>query len=314
MTSSGDLLADRRYAYAEGAFEDDDFQAAADLAWQVLELAPDFAAAWFLLARAQEARWRSSADAPEAAAFFGEALSAFERAAGADPGDMLGARARLASLGVGDPMAAISPGYVRALFDEYAIRFDRHLVQSLKYRAPALLHDAVRRACSLRLRDVAFDTALDLGCGTGLAGELFRPECRLLEGVDLSPAMVERARRKRLYDDLAVGDLVTWLGAREDSSADLVIAADVFVYLGDLAPVFAETARVLRRDGLLAFTVQAHAGEGVALGSDLRYAHGARYLRDLAAERGLAVVLIEAASTREERGSPVPGWLLVLAR
>lgn len=208
----------------------------------------------------------------------------------------------------------MAPAYVRALFDEYAIRFDRHLVQSLKYRGPALLHDAVRRACSLRLRAPAFGLALDLGCGTGLAGEVFRGSCRRMHGVDLSPAMIERARRKKLYDELAAGDLLAWLAAKPDGSADLVVAADVFVYLGDLAAAFREAARVLAPDGLFAFTVQSSAGEGVRLGHDLRYAHGARYVDDLAARCGLSAVVSETVSTREDRGEPVPGRLVVLAR
>ncbi|WP_375461648.1 methyltransferase domain-containing protein [uncultured Enterovirga sp.] len=314
MHSSGDLLADRRYGYAEASFQESDWEAAADLARQALDLAPGFAAAWFLLGRAREAQLRTEPDGPDAAARRVEAVQAFENARALDPEDRQGAGARLAMLGIGDPMAAISPGYVRALFDDYAIRFDRHLVRSLRYRAPELIHEAVRRAASLRLRPFRFEAALDLGCGTGLAAELFRPVCDTLAGIDLSPAMLERARSKRLYDDLAEGDLLPWLAARPAASVDLVLAADVFVYLGDLGPVFAETARVLRPGGLFAFTVQAHPGEGVILGDDLRYAHGEAYLRALAAEDGLALPLLEDVSTREDRGEPVPGRLAVLAR
>lgn len=313
LPSSGDLLADRRYAYAEAALKEGDFEAAADLARQVLELAPGFGAAWFLLGEACAERARGAGGAPEAETRQAEAIAAFERALAADPADPQGARVRLAALGVGDPRTAMSPGYLRALFDDYAVRFDRHLTVSLKYRAPALLHDAVRRACSLRLRSFRFERALDLGCGTGLAGEVFRPDCGSLAGIDLSPAMIEKARRKRLYDELAVGDLVGWLREQPAASADLVLAADVLVYLADLRPVFAEVARVLAARGLFAFTAQWHAGEGVVLGQDLRYAHGEPYLHDLACAHGLAPVLLERASTREDRGAPVPGWVGVLS-
>ena len=268
-----------------------------------MELAPDFVAAWFLLGQAEEGR----AERDEAAAAFG-------RAAALDPEDVLGAKVRLAQLGIGDPASAMSPAYIRELFDEYAIRFDRHLRKSLAYRGPELLHDAVLRACSLRLRDFRFGRMLDLGCGTGLVGEVFRGECREMAGIDLSPAMVKRAQAKMLYDDLAVGDLVPWLHAQPAASAELVIAADVFVYLADLAPVFAAARRALAPAGLFAFTVQAQEGHGVLLGPDGRYAHGERYLCDLATSAGFASLVFEAVSTRQDRGSDVPGYSLVLSR
>jgi predicted TPR repeat methyltransferase len=93
-----------------------------------------------------------------------------------------------------------------------------------------------------------------------------------------------------------------------------VVAADVFVYMAALDAVFRETHRVLGREGLFAFTVQAHEGEGFILGQDARYAHGETYLRRLAEIAGFAVVILERVSTREDRGVPVPGLLAVLQR
>ncbi len=311
---SGDLLADRRYAYAESLFDEGQMAAAADLARQALEIAPRFAAAWFLLGRAHAARFTAQASGPDASGIYRDAVSAFEVARELDPEDRLGAGIRLAALGVGDPLDAMSRGYVTALFDEYAGRFDRHLTRSLAYRGPALLADAVRRAASVRLRDRAFGEVLDLGCGTGLSGEAVRVVARTLVGVDLSPAMVRKAEAKRIYDELHVGDLVAWLGRQPDRSADLAISCDVAVYMGDLAPLTREVARVLAPGGLFALTVQAHAGEAVVLGDDGRYAHSEAYLRGLATEAGLAVVLCEAASTRQDRGEDVAGLLAVMGR
>ena len=302
MASSGNLLADRRYAYAEAAFAEDDVVAAADLARQVLELAPDFAPGWFLLGKSLEA------DGPDRDG----AVAAFRRVLVLDPPDRLGAGVRLALLGVGEPETAMSAGYVRELFDDYAGRFDRHLRQGLGYRAPELLRDAVRRACSRRLRPFRFDAALDLGCGTGLAAEAFHDVAGRIAGVDLSPAMLRKAEGKRLYGELATGDLLAWLEGRAAGSADLVLAADVFVYVADLTPVFAAAARALRPGGMFAFTVQAGGGDAVRLGEDGRFAHGESYLRHVAAGTGLAVLLIEGVSTRRDRGADVPGLVAVL--
>jgi predicted TPR repeat methyltransferase len=135
-----------------------------------------------------------------------------------------------------------------------------------------------------------------------------------IEGVDLSPKMLAKARRTSLYDRLHEADLAGFLDSLGEGAADLVTAADVFVYLAALDAVFRNVRRVLRRDGLFAFTVQADEGEGFALGEDSRFAHGGPYLRDLAAVAGFEIVLFEAVSTREDRGEPVPGFVMVLGR
>lgn len=301
--SSGDILADRRYEYARSAFEDGDLEAAADLARQALELAPGFAAAHALLGRAAAGRGATE-----------EAVVSLRQALALQPEDSLGVRLDLARLGALPPGEAISDGYVRALFDEYAPRFDGHLTRGLAYRGPALIADALRRACAQEGRPARFGLVLDLGCGTGLMAQALAGGFDAAEGVDLSPRMLDRARATGLYDALHEGDLVAFLAERRDGEADLVVAADVFVYMAGLEAAFREACRVLGRGGLFAFTVQAHESDGYALGEDARYAHGEAYLRRLAGETGLAVSVFERASTREDRGAPVPGFLAVLRK
>jgi predicted TPR repeat methyltransferase len=91
----------------------------------------------------------------------------------------------------------------------------------------------------------------------------------------------------------------------------LIVAADVFVYVSDLAPVAAAAARVLAPGGLFAFTVETHSGEGVVLQQTLRYAHGAAHVRAALAGAGLAVLHLAEASTRTEKGVPVAGLVVV---
>lgn len=293
--TSGDLIADRRYEMARGYAANGDLAAAADLYRQAAELAPGFASAWFALGETREAL----ADRDGAIAAFGQAQAA-------DPDDCLGARLRLAGLGAADPATKELHAYVRTLFDQYAPRFDRAL-EDLGYRAPALLRDAVTR------HGARFGTVLDLGCGTGLAGAAFRPHADWLSGVDLSPGMIEEARRKGIYDRLAVGDIAQFLAGQPHASAHLVIAADVFAYVADLADVCAAVARVLAPGGLFGFTVETHDGEGAIVGAKMRYAHGETFVRAAIADARLTVVELKSASTRTENRIPVPG-LLVLAR
>jgi predicted TPR repeat methyltransferase len=303
--SSGDLRADRRYGYARAALEERDALAAADLFRQTLELTPDWPPAHFGLAEALELSGEPAA-----------AAASFRRALDLQPDDALGAAVRLARLGAIPAEGAMRPGYVAALFDEYADRFDAHLVGTLAYRGPEIVAAAIAEACAAIGRDRRFRRALDIGCGTGLMAGAIRGWVEAMEGVDLSPAMVEKARRSGFYADggLAAGDALSHLRAQPDGRYDLVAAADVLVYIGDLAPIMREVGRVLGPNGLLAFTVQMHDGDGYALGPDLRYRHGEPFIRATAAASGLVVAHLSPCVTRQDAGRDVPGLVAALMK
>src|SRR5271163_4949171 len=243
---SADPIAERRYAYARAAAEDGDWRAAAEVLEQALERAPGWAPALFALGEA-----RAKLDDAAGAAH------AFRAALVADPSDVQGAAGRLALIGAAPAVSALAPAYVARLFDDYAPRFDKHLTEALGYRGPELIIAALDAAAPER----RFARALDLGCGTGLAGAALRGRVDRLEGVDLSPAMVAKARALQIYAELECGEIVAHLG-RFEAAFDLIVAADVLVYLGDLAPVFAASARALAPGGLFAFTAEALVGEG----------------------------------------------------
>ncbi len=301
--TTGDAIADRRFAYATAAFLDADWQAAIDLAGQTLELAPGFAPAHIMLGRAQAAMGRKD-----------EAVAALGAGLALDPDDELGARIDLAKLGALPDDDAISDGYVRALFDHYAEGFEAHLTGALGYRGPALLKSAILAACEALRIAPGFMRAIDLGCGTGLMGRELAGMADVLVGVDLSPAMAAAAERTGVYAGVHVGNIIDFLDSEGERAADLVAAADVVVYLGDLFPLMRAVARVLRPGGLFAFTVQAHRGHGFALGVDARYAHSEEYLRTVSDVSGLDVASFAAASTRQDRGLDVPGYVMVLTR
>jgi len=301
FVSSGDLIADRRYKWALDHAARGDFAGAADILVQTVALAPAFATAWFALGAIRDRLGDRSA-----------AIDAFEKARDADPEDYHGARLQLARLGSGHATPAMTETYVRRLFDQYAARYDAALTEHLSYRAPALLHAAIEPAMPAAGR-FRFASALDLGCGTGLAGAAFRGIADRLVGVDLSPAMIAQAARKGLYDRLVTGDLNDFLEetASKGEKYQLVIAADVFVYVNDLAPIFTAVAHVLMPGGLFAFTVETHAGDGIKLLPTLRYAHAAPYLRLALADAGLSLVSITEAAVRFEKAVPVDSLVVV---
>jgi predicted TPR repeat methyltransferase len=302
FVSSGDLIADRRFNAAMDLAVRGDLSAATDLLAQTVVVAPDFAAAWFALGAL---RCRLG-DHPGA-------VAAFAKASRADPDDYQGARLQLARLGVDESAPAMSEPYLRRLFDQYAARYDTALTERLDYRGPAILCDAVNSVLRGLGRPMRFEALLDLGCGTGLVGAAFRPFAANLVGVDLSPAMVARAQAKDLYDRLAVGNLSDVLADEIARGAkyDIVLAADVFVYVNDLNKIIAAVARVLARAGIFAFTVETHAGAGVALLPTLRFAHGEKYLREAVASGGLKLLALEKAAVRTEKAAPVTGLVLL---
>jgi predicted TPR repeat methyltransferase len=300
--SSGDLIADRRFEFARDLQLKDDLVAAADLLEQATELAPAFVSAWFTLGEIREQLGEHDA-----------AIAAFRRARDADVSDPHGASLRLMRLGA-EQLASMPPAYVRTLFDQYAPRFDRALIDDLAYRGPSLLFKAVLAARCAARRPAFFKRAIDLGCGTGLAAAAFAKEVDHFIGIDLSPGMIEQAKATGLYAELEVGDMLECLRARPDSSADLVLAADAMVYVPDLVPVLSEVRRVLAAGGLVAFTLERHAGDGVVLGHGLRYAHSPHYVRTSLAAAGLAPSQFEEQSFRNESNAPVPGLVVVAAK
>ena len=245
----------------------------------------------------------------------------------------LGADARLygyllASVGGAAAPPGPPPDYVEKLFDSYAPEFDEHLLGKLNYQAHRVLCE------SLALSGRQFASVLDLGCGTGLCGPLLRPllvpllvplllplsvplsvpplqlpESRL-EGVDLSAAMLARARQLGVYDRLVQDDIVRFLQATA-TRPDLVVAADVFIYVGDLQPVFVALRRVIAAGGVFCFSVEA-ADDAVdfELRPSSRYAQSARYLRELASRHGFVVDALWRAPLREDRQQPVEGFFV----
>jgi predicted TPR repeat methyltransferase len=195
--------------------------------------------------------------------------------------------------------------YIEAHFDAFAERFDHQLVEMLRYDAPA------RLAALLAGQRPRFDEVLDLGCGTGLAAEPLRPMAGRLTGVDLSGGMLARAAERQLYDDLVQAEALDFLAGRE-AAYDLVFAADVLIYFGDLEPLFAAVGRALKPGGYFAFSSES-AADGWRLLTSGRFAHADAYL-DQRAAGGFVLRARAPTELRLEGNRPVDGALHLLER
>ena len=313
-----------------------DFERAEFCERKAIELAPDFANAWANLGMTLRARddceealiaWgRALALKPDMrniAISYGhllyrlnrltEATEFYARWQSSEPEDPIPQHMLAAMGGAARPSRA-SDGYVRATFDDFADSFDTNL-EELGYAAPQLLFDAVKGTAQSSA-DSGLDV-LDLGCGTGLCGPLWRPGARRLVGVDLSPNMLSKAALRAVYDQLNCAELTGWLADCEQRF-DLAVAADVLCYFGDLSAAFKGVFAILRPGGRFACSLEAMpdpaAPDDFTLLPHGRYQHSRRYVERTLLDSGLELQSIANARLRYERLEPVMGLVLVAAR
>lgn len=220
------------------------------------------------------------------------------------------ARHALAALGGAPAPARAEERWVRLTFDRFAPDFDEHLA-GLSYAVPDRIAALVPRHPAGPGLDI-----LDAGCGTGLCGELLRPAARRLVGVDLSPGMLAKARAKGVYDDLVEADLTAFLEAAP-ASWDVIVAADVFIYIGDAEPALRAAGRALKPGGRLIASFENagpdEGGPGYSLHPSGRYRHSAPHIDAVLASAGLRVVADEPVPVRLEMGVPIPGRIVAAA-
>jgi predicted TPR repeat methyltransferase len=210
------------------------------------------------------------------------------------------------------PPDRASDAYVTQLFDDFADTFDRNLA-NLAYAAPALVAAVIEEAS----RERGPLTVLDAGCGTGLCGPRLRSSARRLVGVDLSSRMLEKAGERNVYDELEQAELTSYLRGHP-RRFNAIVAADVLVYFGDIAPFAGAAAFALEPRGILVFTVEHLAGEGEDPAYRLlphgRYCHREGAVRFALEGAGLEVRSLDAVILRTEAGEPVTGLLAVATR
>lgn len=235
------------------------------------------------------------------------ARAALERAAALDPKNPF-IRHFLTAASGGVP-EDIEVDYIRGLFDEFADRFEFTLLDKLGYSAPKQIARFLREHGAKDAKDI-----LDLGCGTGLMGAELAAPGRRIDGVDLSERMLAQARAKGVYDELHAAEL---LGFLRDSPTqwDLIVAADVFIYVADLGPIFAAAFGRLRTGGHFAFSIEcSDTSETQLLAQTGRYRHAPEPLAAALDAAGFRDVRRESVTLRLESGAPVAGELLLARR
>lgn len=239
-----------------------------------------------------------------------QAADCYRAMIAADPRDEVAQH--LLAAAEGKTTDAHANAFAKTFFDNLAADFDTHLVQRLGYGSPMILTAGLR---SLRPAPDSFACVLDLGCGTGLMAEALASHYALprLVGIDLSEKMLREAEKRGRYHKLVAGDVVTQTTAVGENF-DLLIAADVFVYVGDMTPMYRAAHKVLGAKGLFVFTTEVGTAPTFALASNGHYKHNLDYLKTVAGQTGFELVRAEVAPIRKEATETVMGHYIYLQK
>lgn len=231
-----------------------------------------------------------------------EAVELYKRVLNLEPENSI-AKHLLDSL-LGNDSEKASPAYVEELFDQYANRFETHLAESLQYKTPTALLSMTKKNIS---EDFRVSNILDLGCGTGLCGSLFRAHCKKLYGVDISTKMIQQAKTKKIYDELKAEEIIEYLSQTE-TKFGLFVAADVFVYLGNLEPVFQAVSAVAESEACFVFSTET-TDKDFALKPSGRFGHSKSYVENIAGKFNWNLEDVQSDILRVENGQNVSGNL-----
>ena len=194
----------------------------------------------------------------------------------------------------GEP-SPVAHEYNKLLFDNFAPNYEQTL-QKIGYTVVKKIADWCGSIKGM---------VLDLGCGTGLVGQRLKTADNHFIGVDIAPAMLEIARSKDVYAELVAADIGDYLKQHQADLPATIIAADVFCYFGNLAPIFKLCApkrlifSVETNDEVSDFAVQING----------RYQHNPQWIKEqLQAARYREIKMTEL-TLRQENGTGVKGML-----
>lgn len=237
------------------------------------------------------------------------AISLLQRAISINPNDASSQFMLNALTGKADTTQAC-PEYVSNLFDRYAMYYDNHLQNVLKYTIPQQMMQLLHQLIGL---NKVQENVLDIGCGTGLMGAFLKELSKNLIGIDLSPKMIELARGKGIYSQLIQTDAISYLN-HATASFQLIVAADVLPYFGELETLFTSIGRQLSTDGMFIFTTEISKDKPWKLQNTARFSHHETYIQQLCENNGLHILKQEKTIARIQDDQPLEVYLYCVHR
>ena len=240
-----------------------------------------------------------------------QAVAWFNRYLELDPGDDSEVKLWMARLEAGELPKHYPTAVMLSTYERKAQNWDEEIERpGREFLGPKHVREALERLGPAKEGRLA---VLDIGCGTGACGEFLRGYADYLEGVDLSPHMLEQARKKARYDSLACAEAIAHMQGCE-RGFDLIIASGVLILFGDLLPVFQAAARLLNSGGLFVFTLYRGESAAVTVRYNLHFAHSEAYVREMAESAGLQAAMLEQKIHEYDQDQPQPGWIVALRK
>ncbi|THB75418.1 MAG: methyltransferase domain-containing protein [Desulfobulbaceae bacterium] len=238
-----------------------------------------------------------------------KALTTYQKLLALDP-QHISAKHMVSAL-QGERVTHTPESYVQELFDSYAIDYEQSLVDKLSYNLPRLMYEFYLQNSSHR----SFTKTIDLGCGTGLSGITFREVSKTMIGVDLSERMIEQAERKNVYDLLIISDILSSLSDQRLYNSELILALDVFGYIGDLEKIFSESHRISKPNALFYFSIEKlDSEEDFLLKKNGRFSHSYHYIENQSRSCGWVINHSQKIDLRKERDHWVKGLIFELSK
>jgi len=258
--------------------------------------------------------WHHLERALEAAGNIDQAVATLELLVSNEPNPQL-AHYDLAALGREAPPPMSPPEYIVDLFNSYAPIFEHHLTSTLGYRAPQYVLESLQECRSRIAQEDKKIDILDLGCGSGLGGDVFRPIAKSIVGVDMAPAMVKRCATRGVYNQVVLSSASDYLQDRSQQF-DFILSTDLFIYIGDISVVMHRGAMALRPGGMMGISIETHdhPNADFVLLPTRRYAQSVSYMNRMASENGLIELKSSIIPLRREGNGWIMGRIFILAK
>jgi len=214
----------------------------------------------------------------------------------------------LSSIDGTSPPAKAPLNYVKRLFNNYASTYNDHLQNILQYKVPNYLKEQI-----FKFNPQTPNRALDLGCGTGLVGKALLGFYKKIDGVDISVQMLKKCTETRIYNQLYLDDIEYFIKT-SNSTYDLIIASDVFIYLGSLDEIFNSISKKLNPFGLFAFSIESSNNADFVLQPTKRYSHSLGYIEKISCTLGFKIIEISHELIRKELPKEVLGFTVLLQK
>tara|TARA_B100000214_G_C23957574_1_gene623641 strand:+ start:914 stop:2092 length:1179 start_codon:yes stop_codon:yes gene_type:complete len=194
--------------------------------------------------------------------------------------------------------------FIENTFDHYANKFDHHLINILNYSVP----NFIEKELNLIDKKIKFENAIDLGCGTGLCGKFLKKKSSKLIGIDISPRILEQADKKNIYDKLICSNFIDYL-KKTSSQFDLFVAADVFIYTGEISETFDLIKKRASKESYFIFSIETLKQGNYKLQETGRFSHSENYIKQKSIENSMILISKKDIKVRKEKNEWIKGQL-----